>query len=267
VLTRQVSIVGMSRSGSTLLGILLGRRDGVLYVGELVSFGAAWSHPGARCRCQEVVRDCPFWQEVVRRSGIDVVPEEITPALGRRLLEAAAGVAGAHTVVDSSKHPGWQRSLAGDDTDSIAIHIVRDPRGHLASAHLGFTRKEDGPTTPPWRLAVHVGLAWTKRNWWSLVAVRRWPRHLRIRYEALVDGGDLGVPTGWLEPESDGWDGAIHVPTGNPGTRRPGGEQIRPDTRWIELVPAGMQLVVWVLTFPLGAWYRYRPITRPIPSR
>lgn len=252
--------MGMSRSGSTLLGLLLGRHRGVLYVGETMNFGAAWAHPGSWCTCGTVLRECAFWQDVVARTDVDV-PHTITPATGRRLIQAAAEVAGAHTVVDSSKHPGWQRALSrstGDDV--LAVHLVRDPRGHLASAHVGW-HPDRAPTQPPaLRSAVHVGAAWVKRNWWSIVATRRWPRRRRVRYEDLVADGELGVPASWLGQRDDTWIGAAHIPTGNPRTRQPGGDEVRADDRWVHVVPRRMQLLVWLVTFPLVAWYRYPPV-------
>jgi len=261
--TRLVSIIGMSRSGSTLLGLLLGRHRGVIYVGETMNFGAAWSHPRARCRCGSVLRDCEFWQCVVRRAGLDDVPTDISPAVGWRLMAAAAEVADAHTVVDSSKHPGWQRSasrVTGDD--ALALHLVRDPRGHLASAHIGWDPQR-APTAPPaLRSAIHVGGAWVKRNWWSIAAARRWNRRGRARYEDVVAGGELGVPAAWLGRHDPDWIGATHVPTGNPRTRQPGGDAVHHDDRWVEHVPRWMQLTVWLVTLPLVAWYRY-PLMAP----
>src|SRR6266571_3275615 len=66
-------IAGASRSGSTMLDLLLGELDGYVAAGELRNL---WGHgllDGWRCGCGEPVKSCPFWRSVLERAGLDRV--------------------------------------------------------------------------------------------------------------------------------------------------------------------------------------------------
>ncbi len=70
---RLVYLLAASHSGTTLLALLLGAHPDVCTVGELkaTSFGDPDHY---RCSCLQLIRRCPFWQEVSREMlhrGID----------------------------------------------------------------------------------------------------------------------------------------------------------------------------------------------------
>ena len=57
-------LMGMGRSGSTLLDILVGSHPDAVGTGELASLvGAGWSH-AERCACGLPASECPFWSVV-----------------------------------------------------------------------------------------------------------------------------------------------------------------------------------------------------------
>lgn len=65
-MTKLLYIAGLSRSGSTLLELLLGSHSGVLTVGELqVLPHELRGDVRIPCGCGLGVADCPFWNEVV----------------------------------------------------------------------------------------------------------------------------------------------------------------------------------------------------------
>src|SRR4051812_41441772 len=66
-LPKVLFVTGSFRSGSTVLGNVLGELDGYVSVGEVLSL---WRNGlgGGRCGCGELVEDCEFWTEV-RRAG------------------------------------------------------------------------------------------------------------------------------------------------------------------------------------------------------
>ena len=165
--TRIVFIVGMGRSGTTLLELLLGRLDGWVAGGELRRYWHGEPIPGWICGCGRPVADCDFWRQVrteLREGGIgpDEYPRflalqrshlRLRPApvarlvigargaddslsplyqyqLGMsRLYRAVARAAGAQVVVDSSKKPP-DAFLAtwNHELEVFVVHLVRDPR-------------------------------------------------------------------------------------------------------------------------------------------
>jgi hypothetical protein len=169
--TRVLFIVGKGRSGTTLLGNLIGQADGFVSVGELWRL---WhDDPAATlCGCGVELTECELWSGVIDRVGIDepmrrevlgfqnrVMAWRSAPAMlwrpfrppgFRSALEAYGGVMGslytaiaaaasAEVVVDSSKWP-LDAGLLGHapGTDGRGVHVVRDPR---AVAHSWRRRK------------------------------------------------------------------------------------------------------------------------------
>ena len=178
--TRIVFIVGMGRSGSTLLELLLGRLQGWVAGGELRRYWHAESTPGWICGCGRLLAECDFWRRVradLREGGI--LPDEYprfldlqhshlrlrpvpmarlmmgAPSAGdtlsplyryqlamSRLYRAVARVGEARVVVDSSKQPpdGYLTSW-NPEVEVFAVHLVRDPR---AVAH-SFSKRVPEP--------------------------------------------------------------------------------------------------------------------------
>ena len=174
-------IVGRSRSGSTLVGNLLGQIDGVFHAGELRTLWAQLAAPPSaeliRCGCGTAVRDCPVWTEVAARifSAPDGPPDAATVQgweqeiprgrrlwriVGRKDVVAPQGVlrsyamamrrayvaigevTGARVVADISKRPTDLLLLhAVRDVPSYLVHLVRDPRAVMHS----WTRHVEWP--------------------------------------------------------------------------------------------------------------------------
>ncbi|HEX6501497.1 MAG TPA: sulfotransferase [Micromonosporaceae bacterium] len=144
-------ITGWCRSGSTILGNLLGEVPGVVHVGEvhyLWRNGVLGSGTNTSCGCGKPVPDCPLWNEVIERVAGDEPTDAARRAVedqrrylrtrhtGRRLAEArgarpvepgaltavdrllsvyraVADATGARVVVDSSKYPAEAAALLG----------------------------------------------------------------------------------------------------------------------------------------------------------
>ena len=157
-----VYIVGVGRSGSTLVGDVLGDLPGWFHVGEL---GGLWRmlRPSRHvCSCGASVRDCEFWGGIVESAWGALDPETAAswarevlrsrrvpgflrasreailaePALAeyleltRRLYQAVAESNNARVIVDSSKtpaHAALLRFIPG--VDPYFVHLVRDARG------------------------------------------------------------------------------------------------------------------------------------------
>lgn len=159
-------ITGAGRSGSTVLGNLLGEADGFFHAGELRSIWWLGMQHGRLCGCGVPVARCDFWSSVLRsvledpavpaadpgtvsRWHQEVVrvrytlrflrmapgrPSGWTPLdaymrVSTRLYRAIAEASGARVIVDSSKRhtdAAIVRLLPG--IDPYFVHLVRDPR-------------------------------------------------------------------------------------------------------------------------------------------
>jgi hypothetical protein len=234
-----VYVMGRGHSGSTILDILLGNAAAIESVGELVS---GMANPDHVCSCGATLADCPFWSRVragVEGTGTDYwalahasrkqahISRLPAVALARpgadpdldqlargtaALADAIRTVAGKPHVLDSGKELTRALFLLRFVPGTRVIHLVRDPRGVVASLH--------------WRLANGQGFRFLRRryrarraaplfvlleavNWMvgNLIAEAiAWSapgRVLRVRYEELRDrpvetvtrlGNDLGLP-------------------------------------------------------------------------
>jgi hypothetical protein len=159
-----IYIVGWLRSGSTIIGNVLGEVPGFFHVGEL---GFLWKNAaglGANtlCGCGRELTECPLWsailalsrppgmsaeahaEAVIRRQRAYVRTrhtwrvlsrglwcEEIREhaALMTRTYQAVAEQTGARVIVDSTKIPGEAALLSHlGALNPYYVHLVRDPR-------------------------------------------------------------------------------------------------------------------------------------------
>ena len=162
-----VYIVGMFRSGTTVLGDLLALHPGFIHSGELHQLWSGLRLPRARCSCGKKIRECPAWNKILETAfgSMDAIDLEsienlhrhgtrsrqamllnIFPWLGflykRRLAQmrsytdhlvrvnaAILRETGNDCIVDSSKWPSIAQALASrDDVELSLVHIVRDSR-------------------------------------------------------------------------------------------------------------------------------------------
>ncbi|MBA3310150.1 MAG: sulfotransferase [Nocardioidaceae bacterium] len=168
-----LSIVGVGRSGTTVLASILGEIDGFASVGELRWLwvqGVAQQRP---CGCGEPPSQCPVWspvitqalsaagkdqppwnarqiiasqQELARKPNVqrvlrsanggqeDWAPLQMMRAVTGAAVRAFADVTGARVVVDTSKRPQDAALFAAlDGVEHYVLHIVRDPRAVVHS--------------------------------------------------------------------------------------------------------------------------------------
>jgi hypothetical protein len=215
-------IVGMARSGSTLLTTLLNRLDGCAGLGEVHVY---WELVGSgrRCGCGRDLDDCPVWGELrraQRRNGVDfselrgslrAFVRPSSPLRGLRARRGGRGAAGlsryaaamrdtyrrlacrtgAGLLVDSTKFPAAAELTAETNGGEVyVVHLVRDPR---AVAHsLGRRQLRPGRSPLLARLlyvwtALRAALDWTLRNAYAEVRLRGVRgRYMRLRFEDLT---------------------------------------------------------------------------------
>jgi hypothetical protein len=173
---RVLYVAGAGRSGSTLLGMLLGALPGMVAVGELRHIWRRGVVDDELCGCGQPFSRCPFWTEVGERAfgGWERAPTErmlelqrrvdrfrrlpgvavgrLAPQTSRRVMEyagvaarlyrAVSETAGGAAVVDTGKSVAFAAAIRRrPELDVRVVHLVRDPR---AVAH-SWTRRREMP--------------------------------------------------------------------------------------------------------------------------
>jgi hypothetical protein len=216
-------VVGLGRSGSTILSNSLGQIGGYFSAGE---FNFVWRHnviENRLCGCGRPFRECPVWTRVMDEAfgGMDGVdPREMMrlqasgtrtrhiplmlTARGERVLkerlekllinygrlyEAIGSVTGSKVIVDSSKEPahGYAMSLV-PGVDFRVLHLIRDPR----AAAYSWLKKKPQPDSEEIEHMVRFSPTKSSALWdsWNASAEALWrrtpDRYLRLRYEDFV---------------------------------------------------------------------------------
>jgi hypothetical protein len=212
---RVLYIGGSGRSGSTLVGRILGQIPGFVDTGELSALWWASLGENRPCGCGRPFDRCPFWAgvgaehggwagtdpEQLRQAGavsdLDALRWTLHGATRRnglqhrhlaQLYEAISRQAGGATVIDSSKAPRRAMLLASlPELDVRAIHLVRDSRG-VAYSWAKVVRRSDVRDQDVEMLrmsAPAVALRWILHNAMMEMVGRRIPV-ARLRYEQLL---------------------------------------------------------------------------------
>jgi Sulfotransferase family len=302
---RVVYISGWGRSGTTVLDRVLGQLPGFCSVGELRSL---WDVDPVRhsCSCGHPVATCPLWAPSLRDALGGATSDEFANMRGLRdrsgrsrdvparwalsalhkpsgpltaeygdrleaLYRQVARRSGAHTIVDSSKHPSEAQLLSQRrGLELYLLHVVRDPRGVAYSWTRSRERHGSGVGAPPQRGALSSTAWWTAWNVaieWTL-APQLTERYRRVRYEdvmgaprrELVDiarwlGGDPSAlrfsedDEVLLEPG--------HLVAGNPNRSGSGPVRLRPDLAWQVELPRSDRWKSTLPALPMLGHYRY----------
>lgn len=235
---------GYSRSGSTLLGRVLGEAQDTVFVGETRFLWSRGLVDNVKCGCGEPFRSCPFWSAVGEDAfgGWDRVDVELLieidrvtnliaalpfywlPWLRPRLRDtindyaahltslyvAISRVAGAKTIIEISKDPTFAYLLMRmPGSDVRVLHLVRDSRAVAYS----WTRKRREPSPIGGQeFMEQVSPARTARSWvtWNAAfhafSVARSP-YLKLTYESFI-----ADPRGVLRQLSSFADEALVLP-------------------------------------------------------
>lgn len=223
-------IVGSARSGSTILGLLLGRMAGVAHVGEVMQFWKRGLEENHYCGCGDRMLDCAFWKNVcagqpwadpstarvkttylaraLRRYSLH---KSFGRALGRLSAEEEADIAGATSalydqigrvssadwIIDTSKQPIYGRFMCAtlDRARIHVLHIVRDPRGVAHSAAKRRAKTDAGQANARMvrRTPIHSALGWVKTELSAATLRGRAASYHRLRYEDLCREGVAGL--------------------------------------------------------------------------
>lgn len=282
-----VYLAGWGRSGSTVLGAILGELDGWLSVGELRYL----FREQVTCGCSLMAAECPYWQAVVARAeemlgGLDraryamlqdtVLSPKRVPSILRHperpelvelaritdaLRRSAAIQAGARVLVDASKHPGDAALVAS--RGGLVVHLVRDPR---ATAYSWDRRRREGQLAIGFAASTGRWLEWNALS--EVVAARLpRPRKIRIRYEDFVaDPAATVASIAALAGETVDTSalasgvatlGGNHMVSSNPAKFRTGRVPLVLDSAWRSELSRTEQAAVTAVAWPLMARYGY----------
>lgn len=218
-------IAGSGRSGSTILGTILGQIEGFFFVGEILNIWTYFLIENRLCACGVSASECKMWRPVLNEafggtSQIEIreldylrkhsirnryIPEMLVPwqkaglrdrlekyldAL-ERLYRAVHSASGSQIIVDGSKRPTYGYLLRMvPSIDLCIVHLIRDSR---AVAYSWLRRKVqqdtgDHSTYMPRSRPAASAVRWDVQNLATELFWRDSPeRYLAIRYEDLID--------------------------------------------------------------------------------
>lgn len=252
---RMLYIVGLGRSGSTLVDTLLDSHSRVRSPGGIRRLAkyARWRP----CPCGAPrFADCEFWSRVDTalhaRIGRSLTTVEVHSrdasvfrAHNRAVLEAVAEATGVDTVVDNSKSAGRLRRLMKEsDLEVIPVHVMRHPHGRARSLRKRDARGYAGTLTYTWRSLRIFALLYRKP-------------HIVVDYDALAADPE-GQLTRLMERLGLAFEqGQLHWaerPHHNIGAadvlRTTPGSRIRPDNASGKDMPRHARWIVNALAFP-----------------
>jgi hypothetical protein len=290
-----IYVMGSGRSGTTLLGSILGELSGVSNAGELSWVWERGIIEPRGCGCGQDPLECPVWSLALGRTarGMDLhdLALRMVPArdhlrlrhtwrlvgggekLDSQLAEYAqrmselyrhlADVSGVHTIVDTSKYPADAAMLAHfGQVRPFFLHLVRDSR---AVAH-SWRRRKKGIARRKVPLAA---VDWLITNAACDAIRRRHPEQsMLLRYEDL-----LHDPAAWIDAVAARVGlslehtpfigqrtvalGPNHTVSGNPDRFNTGPTRLQVDEAWHDEMPPHLKALVTLMTWPSLRRYGY----------
>ena len=214
-----LNIIGWGRSGSTMLGNVLGHCEGFFFGGELRNIWKLSLLKNRLCGCGVPLKECNFWNSVLEKSfnkvenlDVKLIVKQLEKTTKSRAaifklspygekhflscrdtLEAMEKLySGIQTetncriIVDATKAPLYSYMLSLlEKLDVYVIHLIRDPRG------VAYSRKKK-IVQPDKKNAIYLeqfnpmssSLLWNVRN---LISEYLWKKYkkkyLMVRYE------------------------------------------------------------------------------------
>ena len=248
-------LVGMGRSGSTLLDILLDAHSRIRSLGgvqRLVHYASKQPCPCGAPSFQE----CPFWvkvdQEVRQRIGRSLTTVQVNSRNkqvfrehNHAVFESASAVADAEFVTDNSKSGHrLKRLMAHTGMEVIPIHVLRDPRGRAQSV-----RKRKNRSYMP-------ALSYSYRAL-RLFTLLYGKSHIVVDYDRLAKDpqGEVAKLMRRLglehEPQQMSWAEHSHHNIGAADVlQKTEGSTIRPDDAWKERLSEHEKKIVSAIASP-----------------
>jgi hypothetical protein len=181
------------------------------------------------------------------------------------LYHAIGEVAGAQTVIDSTKYPTYGWVIAGADGIRLTpLQLVRDSRAVAFSSTRVVASSLPLPLNQ--RRASASARHWIRQNLAAEVMRFRSRHYGRLRYEDLAArpgqvlqalGAKLGITPPTLSQTNSVTLPGNHMINGNPVRFQDGEIRVREDDEWRTAMPRRDALAVTAITAPLLLRYGY----------
>jgi hypothetical protein len=284
-----LSIVGVGRSGSTMIEGYVQKHTTAVGIGELAYVWERGWQDNELCGCGAPFRECDFWQSVLKDafgtlSEADVesyaaafrkacgslaqssasitrpiTPEPLFVDVSRALYRSLARQTGGKVLIDSSKIAYYTANLIAAGVGEISLlHFIRDPHGVAYSLLNPKPRPQarGGKTTMGKSTTIFHSMArWSYRN--RQASALRHASHLPssiIAYEDFCRDPEATlaeiVRVHGLSPRRAAEEQAWHSVSGNPIRFTDQKLSVCLDERWREKMPAHQRLIVSCLSYP-----------------
>lgn len=214
-------IASVARSGSTLLGMVLGQIPSWFDSGELTRLWRRGLVQHHRCGCGMPIDECPVWSKIIddayggahrvpladmleadrrlfrmRQLPLHVVSDRVRLSRIMRhdryrgalrpLYEGIAESTSSTVIVDTSKHPVYGAVLRSVPAlDVYVLHLIRNPLGVTYSRSQVKTNPASGDTMGGVNPIVS-GCAWSMVNAAIERMLKKPARYMQLRYEQFV---------------------------------------------------------------------------------
>lgn len=214
-------IAGSGRSGSTILGKILGQVDGFFFAGELCKIWRYGLMENRFCGCGVPFKDCSFWNDIIHEAfgGLNKIDGRqiyelrqksaymrhipllflpggkllLTSTLNKfsdilkKLYQAIQSHTNCRVIVDCSKTAPYGHVLQSiNSIDLYVVHMIRDPRG-VAFAKLEkklYQRGDGKPIYAGQSGIFRSSVYWDIQNYATEIFWEQYKdRYLRIYYE------------------------------------------------------------------------------------
>lgn len=224
--TKVLFVAGRGRSGSTLMGNVLGQLDGYVNCGEIIAMWDASIINRRNCGCGKPVRECEFWAPVLTKAYGRVDDElarhmlnlrgnsmgrwhlpRLSMGIGRdkllkmsepyrnelaKLYRAIAEHTQCKVLVDVSKSAAYAYLLdQTPEIDLYTVHLVRDPRAVSYSwwknAKVATDKHREGEMDLKRRNPIETSLGWDILNTYiDRIWKRENKRYMFLNYETFT---------------------------------------------------------------------------------
>lgn len=214
-------IASAARSGSTLLGMVLGQIPSWFDSGELMRLWQRGLVQHHRCGCGKPIDECPVWSKIIddayggaqrvplvdmleadrhllrmRQLPLHVMSDRVRLSrimrhdryrrAIRALYEGIAESTSSTVIVDSSKHPVYGAVLRSIPVlDVYVVHLIRNPLGVTYSRSQVKTNPASGETMGGVNPIVS-GCVWSLVNAAIERMLKMPARYMQLRYEQFV---------------------------------------------------------------------------------
>jgi len=290
-------IAGEGRSGSTIIGNILGEMNGCFTVGETWNIWGNHESPRDYCCCGKRLDECSHWREILEIGFGERHFRAIKPPQGRnnlvsfypfimlilkcsffsneyisfldRFYSAIHNATGANTILDESKMPSYAFAISKiPGIELRVLHLVRDPRAVFHS----WQRKkkyngENGGFLPQWGLFVSIR-RWLSKNLLANQFFSHQSGYKLVKYEdfaqdpqkiimEIANWADLSIPDQLFDGKEVNIKKEHHLLGSNPVGIQRGIITITTDDAWKHEMPAWKKIVITLFTFPELIHYGY----------